>query len=128
MHDTSLLNVSVMLLAAGKIHWTESLWNILSSPWAMFGFAAQGVFASRFMIQWIASERQGRSVVPTAFWYLSILGTLMLAAYAVHREDPVFILGQTLNTSIYIRNLMLIYRPKRSPGALETVLSQDSDT
>src|SRR5206468_1721323 len=84
----------------------------ISDTWMLFGFAAQAVFASRFVVQWITSERAGRSVVPTVFWYLSLLGTSMLALYAIHRRDPVFILGQTLNTVIYVRNLMLIYRPR----------------
>src|SRR5438105_12176772 len=102
------------LLGAGKIHWTDSLLNGLSDAWLVFGFAAQAVFASRFVLQWITSERAGRSIVPTAFWYLSLVGTGMLAFYAVHRRDPVFILGQTLNSIIYVRNLMLIYRPRPS--------------
>lgn len=110
------------ILAAGKIHWTDTLRDYfrdykLDDPWILFGFAAQAVFASRFMVQWIASERAGRSIVPTIFWYLSLLGTTMLAVYALHRKDIVFILGQTLNIFIYVRNLMLIYRPKRPAAA-----------
>lgn len=104
-------------LAAGKIHWTETLLHGMTDAWVVFGFAAQAVFASRFVVQWITSERAGRSIVPTAFWYLSLLGTGMLALYAVHRRDPVFILGQTLNSLIYVRNLMLIYRPGAAPAA-----------
>lgn len=100
-----------LLLAAGKVHWTDSL-KQLQDPWVLFGFSAQALFASRFVVQWIASERRGLSYVPVAFWYLSIAGTLLLAVYAFYRRDPVFILGQTLNTFIYFRNLMLIYRPK----------------
>lgn len=110
---------ALTLLAAGKIHWTESVLDLmnkgvrnLSQPWVLFGFAAQAVFASRFVLQWIASERAGRSIVPTAFWWLSIAGTLMLASYAAHNRDPVFILGQTLNTFIYVRNLMIIRRTR----------------
>ena len=110
------------LLAAGKINWTDQLRDFLrdyklDDTWVIFGFAAQAVFASRFMVQWIASERAGRSIVPTLFWYLSLLGTTMLAVYALHRKDIVFILGQTLNIFIYVRNLMLIYRPKTPGGA-----------
>src|SRR5262249_6442260 len=106
------------LLAAGKIHWTSAILEGMNDWWVLFGFAAQPVFASRFVIQWIASERQGRSVVPTVFWYLSLLGTGMLALYAMHRRDPVFILGQTLNIIIYVRNLMLIYKPRAVPAAI----------
>lgn len=112
---------SLLMLAAGKIHWTDELIQLLSTElrkmadlWVAFGFAAQAVFASRFVVQWIASERRGRSVVPVIFWYLSIVGTLMLAAYAAHRRDPVFILGQTLNLFIYLRNLMIIHRERTS--------------
>src|SRR4051812_10169523 len=104
-----ILAAASLPLAAGKIHWTQALLQDLSDWWVVFGFAAQGVFASRFVVQWIASERAGRSIVPTIFWYLSLVGTGMLAVYAVHRRDPVFVLGQTLNTAIYIRNLALIY-------------------
>lgn len=109
-------------LAAGKIHWTQELMNWingnLANGWVIFGFLAQAVFASRFVVQWIASERAGRSVVPTVFWYLSLLGTAMLTIYAVYRKDPVFIMGQSLNSIIYVRNLMLIYRPRAAQLAV----------
>jgi lipid-A-disaccharide synthase-like uncharacterized protein len=82
----------------------------LSSPWVAFGFAAQFVFAMRFIVQWIASERRRRSYVPVAFWYLSICGGLMLLTYAIQRRDPVFMAGQSLGVFIYVRNLVLIYR------------------
>ncbi len=114
---------SALVLAAGKIHYTREmagayhdLLSGLSDVWVVFGFAAQAVFASRFVVQWVASERRGYSFVPVAFWYLSLAGTFMLAVYALHRRDPVFILGQTLNTFIYLRNLMLIYRPRAVPS------------
>jgi lipid-A-disaccharide synthase-like uncharacterized protein len=107
-----------LMLAAGKIHYTETL-QALSDPWVILGFSAQAVFASRFIVQWLASERRGRSVVPVAFWYLSLIGTMLLAVYAIYRRDPVFILGQTLNSFIYIRNLMLIYRPKAALPTME---------
>src|SRR5437764_14579972 len=103
MIDIDLLG-AVSVVAAGKIHWTDTLLNGMRDWWVLFGLAAQAVFASRFVLQWITSERAGRSVVPTAFWYLSLVGTAMLAFYAVHRRDPVFILGQTLNSIIYVRN------------------------
>lgn len=78
------------------------------------GLVGQLLFTARFMVQWIASERAGRSVVPVSFWYLSIGGSLILLAYALYRADPVFILGQGLGTFIYMRNLALIARERRA--------------
>jgi lipid-A-disaccharide synthase-like uncharacterized protein len=77
------------------------------SGWVVLGFLAQAVFSARFIVQWIASERKKRSVIPKTFWYLSILGSVLLLIYSIHRKDPVFILGQSLGSIIYIRNLML---------------------
>jgi lipid-A-disaccharide synthase-like uncharacterized protein len=81
-----------------------------STPWYwwVIGFGGQIVFASRFWVQWIASERAKRSVMPLSFWWLSIVGGLLSLAYAVYRLDPVFILGQLTGTVIYARNLALI--------------------
>ena len=76
------------------------------------------MFVGRFAVQWIASERRGESVMPIAFWYLSLFGSWGLLAYAVWRQDAVIIAGQAFNSVIYIRNLMLIYR-KRQAGAAE---------
>lgn len=81
-------------------------WDLL----AAFGFAAQALFASRFIIQWIASERRKMSHVPVQFWYLSLFGGLMMTAYGIGRRDPVIILGQAPGLVVYIRNLMLIRR------------------
>ncbi|MBF9044248.1 lipid A biosynthesis [Rhodobacterales bacterium HKCCE4037] len=81
--------------------------------WVTLGFVAQAIFASRFIVQWIASERAGRSYVPVAFWYLSISGGLLMLAYAIYRADPVFILGQSTGVIVYGRNLMLIHKAKR---------------
>ncbi|MBN2446092.1 MAG: lipid-A-disaccharide synthase N-terminal domain-containing protein [Phycisphaerae bacterium] len=67
----------------------------------------------RFVVQWYVSERQGRSTVPVAFWYLSLVGGLMLGLYAFLKQDPVFFLGQLLGVMIYIRNLVLIHRERR---------------
>jgi lipid-A-disaccharide synthase-like uncharacterized protein len=83
---------------------------------AMIGFVGQAFFTARFLVQWIASEKAGRSVIPVAFWFFSIGGGLILFAYALYRRDPVFILGQALGTFIYVRNLMLIFREKRDVG------------
>lgn len=82
--------------------------------WIIVGLGAQTMFSMRFIIQWIASERQNRSVVPELFWWFSIFGGVTLLAYAIHRKDPVFILGQSLGVIIYTRNLWLIYAEKRS--------------
>lgn len=78
--------------------------------WLTVGFVGQALFTVRFGVQWIASERAGRSVVPLAFWYFSVLGGLTLLAYALYRRDPVFILGQATGVFIYFRNLYLIRR------------------
>ena len=78
--------------------------------WIAIGFAGQALFSMRFLIQWLASERLGRSVVPVAFWYFSIGGGLTLLSYAIYRLDPVFILGQLTGVFIYSRNLYLIHR------------------
>jgi lipid-A-disaccharide synthase-like uncharacterized protein len=81
--------------------------------WVLFGFCAQGVFASRFVVQWLASERRGRSYIPVAFWYISLVGGIMLFSYAaVYKKDIVFTLGQTTGCLVYIRNLMLLRHEK----------------
>jgi lipid-A-disaccharide synthase-like uncharacterized protein len=84
-----------------------------SDPWVLFGFGAQFLFFLRFFIQWVASERRGKSYIPVVFWWFSLSGGLTLLIYAVHRTDPVFIAGQGLGCLIYIRNLVLIYRRQR---------------
>ncbi len=81
--------------------------------WLVFGLAAQLVFGSRFLLQWIASERAGRSVMPLSFWFLSIAGGMMTLVYGLVRREPVIIFGQALSTIIYLRNLMLILRERR---------------
>jgi lipid-A-disaccharide synthase-like uncharacterized protein len=83
--------------------------------WLVVGFAGQALFMMRFLVQWIHSERQRRSVVPLAFWYFSVLGGLTLLVYSIHRRDPVFITGQLLGIFIYLRNLYLI-RAERTAG------------
>ncbi|MGL5114606.1 MAG: lipid-A-disaccharide synthase N-terminal domain-containing protein [Beijerinckiaceae bacterium] len=80
--------------------------------WLVFGIVAQLLFTARFVVQWIASERLGKSVVPLAFWFLSMGGGLMLLTYGLVRREPIIILGQGLAVFIYIRNLMLIFRGK----------------
>jgi len=82
--------------------------------WVITGFIGQGAFFMRFLIQWIASEKRGESYFPVFFWYLSIAGGIILLAYAVHIDDPVFTLGQSCGLIVYLRNLMLIYKNKRN--------------
>ncbi|MEZ5885553.1 MAG: lipid-A-disaccharide synthase N-terminal domain-containing protein [Paracoccaceae bacterium] len=76
--------------------------------WVFFGLFGQLMFTGRFLVQWIASEKAKRSVVPVMFWYFSLAGGVILLAYAIYRKDPVFVLGQSLGVFIYLRNLWLI--------------------
>jgi lipid-A-disaccharide synthase-like uncharacterized protein len=85
----------------------------MTGLWLTLGFVGQAVFTGRFLVQWIASEREGRSVVPVPFWILSIAGSILLLAYAVYRRDPVFVLGQSFGLVVYVRNLHLIRRERR---------------
>jgi len=85
--------------------------------WVGVGFAAQGLFSARFLVQWIYSERAGRSVVPLAFWVLSLVGGALLTVYAIYRKDPVFIVGQAGGLVVYSRNLFLIYRERSRQAA-----------
>jgi lipid-A-disaccharide synthase-like uncharacterized protein len=78
--------------------------------WIGVGLAGQAMFSARFLVQWIATERKRRSVVPREFWYFSIGGGLALLAYAIYRLDPVFILGQGAGLLVYVRNLYFIHR------------------
>ncbi len=78
--------------------------------WLAFGLLAQLAFAARFLVQWIASERAGRSVVPLAFWFFSVGGGLMTLLYGLVKREPIIIFGQLLSNIIYVRNLMLIFR------------------
>jgi lipid-A-disaccharide synthase-like uncharacterized protein len=87
----------------------------MNTYWLGLGFFAQILFSSRFLVQWIASERAGKSVVPVLFWYLSLAGSVLLLMYAIYRLDPVFIFGQAGGIFIYSRNLYLIRREKRRP-------------
>lgn len=81
--------------------------------WLALGFLGQALFALRFLIQWWRSERAGQSVVPIEFWYLSVGGAVLLLAYALHRRDPVFFIGQLTGILVYSRNLHLIHQQRR---------------
>jgi len=85
--------------------------------WLAWGFVGQAIFSFRFLVQWIASERRGKSVVPGAFWWLSLAGGVILLLYAVHRRDPVFIVGQAAGLVVYGRNVVLLRRAGSSEGA-----------
>ena len=76
--------------------------------WLVIGFTGQLMFGARFLVQWLVSEKQRRSVIPVAFWYLSIGGGLVLLTYALHKLDPVFIAGQLMGVFVYGRNLLLL--------------------
>lgn len=81
--------------------------------WIALGFIAQLFFTMRFLVQWLASEKAKRSVIPVSFWFFSIGGGFLLLIYAIHRRDPVFIAGQGMGLFIYVRNLMLIHKGRR---------------
>ena len=85
--------------------------------WLLLGFAAQGLFTMRFLVQWIASERLGRSVIPVAFWYFSIAGGVLLLIYALDRRDAVFIAGQAFGVFVYMRNLYFVLRHRKATTA-----------
>jgi lipid-A-disaccharide synthase-like uncharacterized protein len=88
--------------------------------WVVLGFVAQALFTMRFLVQWIASERAGRSVIPLAFWTFSIGGGLLLLVYALHRKDPVFIAGQAFGVLVYQRNLYFVLRERKTISAAAT--------
>ena len=93
--------------------------------WTTVGIVGQATFASRFILQWIASEVKKRSHVPTAFWFLSLIGSFLLLVYCIHRREPILILGFSLNGLIYIRNIHLI--SKHAKTGQITPIEQDED-
>lgn len=80
--------------------------------WLAVGLLGQGIFSARFIVQWLVSEKEKRSVIPVVFWYLSLLGGITLLLYSIYKRDPVFILGQSTGVLIYLRNLFLIQRER----------------
>jgi len=96
------------------LDWSDSTW------WLAFGLLGNAIFASRFFVQWVASERARKSTIPVAFWYLSIAGSLVLLVYAIHLENLVFTLAYLPNTAIYLRNLALL-REHEADGELAAV-------
>ncbi|HNX26019.1 MAG TPA: lipid-A-disaccharide synthase N-terminal domain-containing protein [Phycisphaerae bacterium] len=94
--------------------------------WMAVGFFGQVVFGLRFIVQWIATERAKKSIIPLAFWYLSLVGTLILLAYSIYRKDPVFIAGFSLNLIIYVRNLYFIHiHPRKCAAAKKEIAAND---
>jgi lipid-A-disaccharide synthase-like uncharacterized protein len=85
-------------------------WNYL----VILGFIGQAAFSGRFLVQWIVSERKKRSVVPVSFWYLSIVGGLLLTLYFAFRRDPVGLIGQLFGTFVYLRNLGIIHKSRQA--------------
>jgi len=88
--------------------------NWVLVTWIAVGLIGQALFTARFVVQWLASEKRGESVVPTSFWYFSIGGSLLVLSYALWRLDPVFILAYGFNSIVYVRNLMLIHRKRQA--------------
>lgn len=80
--------------------------------WLGIGFFGQSLFFSRWLLQWFVSEKKAESQIPVSFWYMSLTGSVIVLAYAIHKIDPVFIAGQSVGTVVYIRNLILIHRAK----------------
>src|SRR5215813_11940853 len=91
----------------------QNVFFLKLNPWILLGYVGQSLFAMRFVVQWIASERVGRSVIPVAFWFFSIGGGLLLFIYALYIRDPVFILGQGLGLFVYLRNLYFVFRERK---------------
>lgn len=82
--------------------------------WILLGLFAQFLFFLRFFVQWVVSEKKGKSTIPVSFWYFSIAGSILLLIYSVYRKDLVFIIGQSVGSFIYTRNLILIYRKSKA--------------
>ena len=86
--------------------------------WMIIGFVGQGFFSARFIVQWIMSEIKKQIIIPIGFCYFSLLGGVTLFAYALYKEDPVFIVGQSLGSIVYVRNLILIDRKRKALASL----------
>ncbi len=107
-------------LFAQLIDWLHRVFVEQFDAWILLGFVAQTLFTMRFLVQWIASERVRRSVIPVAFWFFSLGGGMLLLVYSIQRQDPVFIAGQAFGVIIYVRNLWLIANERRSLKAGES--------
>jgi lipid-A-disaccharide synthase-like uncharacterized protein len=92
--------------------WFAEIWAATKNPIVIIGFVGQGIFFMRFLVQWIVSEREKRSVIPVIFWYFSIGGALLLLLYGILDRDPVIIVGQSIGIFVYLRNLHFISQTK----------------
>ncbi|HEU4394832.1 MAG TPA: lipid-A-disaccharide synthase N-terminal domain-containing protein [Planctomycetota bacterium] len=101
-----------MTLADGG--WWAGVAEKASDPWFVVGMAGQCVFAARFVVQWLATEREKKVVIPVAFWWISIVGATITLAYAAYRQDPVFLLAQAGGLAMYARNLVIHHRSLRT--------------
>jgi lipid-A-disaccharide synthase-like uncharacterized protein len=90
------------------------------TTWVIIGFIGQLFFTMRFAVQWIVTEKKKESSIPIQFWYLSIMGSILLFSYALYRKDPVFILGQSFGIIVYSRNLFFIYKNKKHENIKRT--------
>jgi lipid-A-disaccharide synthase-like uncharacterized protein len=108
---TELLNSFVSYL--------HDVFVIKVDAWVVLGFVAQGFFTMRFLVQWIASERARKSVIPVAFWFFSIGGGVLLLVYALYRKDPVFIAGQAFGLVVYVRNLYFVIINGRQTASVD---------
>lgn len=127
---TQAANLAASQAAGQDLHWLMQL--LLVDSWfgvglALFGLAGQSVFMCRFLVQWITSERAGKSVIPIAFWYFSIAGACMLLAYGILRQDIVIILAQSFGFLVYGRNLMLISKERRENGEADEPARQPAE-
>ena len=104
-----------MYIASSNLH--EIIDKILNEPVVLLGFAGQACFFLRFLIQWIISEKKGKSVVPTIFWYISLAGAAIVFVYGWIVAEPILVVGQLGSSFVYIRNLILIYARKPKPAA-----------
>jgi lipid-A-disaccharide synthase-like uncharacterized protein len=107
-------------IVSSEIGSSITVWGFDINAWELLGIIATFVFASRFLVQWVASERSGRSVVPTVFWWLSLIGAAGLLAYGIHFRRLAVVLGQSFGFIVYIRNLMLIRKDRRLNGAAKS--------
>ena len=105
------------MLAKLALWWTAT--PTAEKMWLALGFVAQLLFAMRFIVQWLASEKARRSIVPETFWYFSVAGGVLLLAYAIYRMDPVFMLGQGMGLLIYARNIQMIWGAKSRDAVAE---------
>lgn len=96
--------------------------------WLLIGLLGQGIFSARFIVQWLVSEREKKSIIPVVFWHLSLLGGLTLLLYSIYKQDPVFIIGQATGVFIYARNLFLIYRERANYNGRVAVTSKNELT